>query len=178
MPRSKGAALLAARSDRKSVVVSVPEWGTQIELRAFTARQRAEFIAKGADLKGNRAEQLRLVQPWVIIESAHDSETGEQLFTHEDGDALLERDPAVLDRLSAAALTVSGMGEGSREEAGKGSAPTATGASSSVSLSPSAGEPSPSSSEPSGATSSPSGRSSPRSSRSAPDGKSTARARS
>lgn len=148
---SRGASILAA-SDRKSVRVEVPEWGLTVEVRSLTARARAEFVRLGTLHKGDRAAQLEAVQPWVIVESAYDGETGEQLFTHDQHAALLGMNPEVLDRLSGAAVIVSGLGKDSREEAGKGSAPTPIGASSSASLSLSEAAPSPSSSEPSTAT--------------------------
>lgn len=173
--RSKGAALLAA-SRLPSRVEEVPGLGT-VELRGFTARQRAEFVARGREIT-EKADRLREIQPWVVIQGAHDPETGQPLFGPEDAEALLDSDAAIIDQMSEGILKLSGLAKDAKEEAGKGSAPTATGASSSDSLSPSEAAPSPSSSAPSEAMSSRSGRSSPSSNRSAPEGKSTAPVRS
>lgn len=173
---AKRAAILGL-DDRRKTVVEVPEWDVRIQVRSLTARARAEFIRMAGSVKGDRAAQQEQVLPWVIVECCYDEETGEQLFTHEDHAALLDRHPDVLDRLSAAALIVSGLGETAREEAGKDSAPTPTGASSSGSPLPS-DEPSGSSRPSSTPPSSPSGRSSRSSSRSGRGGKSTEPARS
>lgn len=166
MPESRGASILR-RDDRKHVVIDVPEWGARVRVYSLTAGGRAQFIRMGSELKGDRAAQLERILPWVLVETCHDDETGERLFSHQDHEALLERNPEVLDRLSEAAMDVSGLGKAAREEAGKDSAPTPIGASSSGSPSPSGDAPSPSSSKPSEATSSPSGRSSTSSSPSA-----------
>lgn len=123
---------IAGAADKPKEMVDVPEWGgIKIEMRGLSARERAVFYSKSAEGKENRAHQFEVMQPDLIITLAHDPETGERLFTDADRDMLLDRNPGVLDRLFKAGMRASGMDSDAIDEAGKGSAPTQSGASSS-----------------------------------------------
>lgn len=128
------AAVLAARPARSEVVRG--PGGVEVRVTAMSAGARAELVEMQAGVQGDRHKMLTEIHPALVVATARDVETGELLFTAADREQLMELEPTFLDELAFAALRVSGMDKGAEEEAGKGSAPTLSGASNSALPSP------------------------------------------
>lgn len=108
---------ILAAQDLGSKLVEVPEWGVTLEMRGMDAAT-SEALSDAATEGG---------QSWlrsVIVASAHDPETGEQVFTQDDVDALGAKSSAVIARLWQEALDVSKLSDEARVEAGKDSPST------------------------------------------------------
>lgn len=94
--------------------VAVPEWGGAVWVRTLTAAERDAFEASVNPGKGrkNLANfRARLAVLCVV------DEKGERLFQDEDAAALGRRSAAALDRITDAALRLSGLSEAGQKEA-------------------------------------------------------------
>ena len=107
-------------SDRAKESVEVPEWDVTIEVRSMSAKQRARFATLiDSGVAGDRVEGL-----WtnILTSCCFDPETGEALFDVSDMEWLLEeKSGAVIDRIVAACLEVSGLTPKAVDDAGKSS---------------------------------------------------------
>lgn len=108
-----------AADDIRKEVVEIPEWGCSIEVRSLNGADRARILETGVDAAGNVS--LQSVYPEMVIASAHDPETGEQIFDHSDKDGLMAKNALAIDRIAVVAVKLSGLESDSVDEAGKGS---------------------------------------------------------
>lgn len=92
--------------DIASELVEVPEWGVTIKFRSPTVKTRAELLRLW--MVADTPDPLVLF-PALLMATAVDPETDEPLFREEDREMLLTKSGAVVDRLVAEALKVSGM---------------------------------------------------------------------
>lgn len=96
-----------AAKDIESRMVSVPEWDAVVELRTPTVLRRGEMIAEFMRDDG-KIDYVRMY-PALVVATAYDPETGEQLFTLEDISALSEKSAKALERLGEVAVELAGM---------------------------------------------------------------------
>lgn len=110
---------IIAAKDCRSEVVDVPEWdGVRIEVREVDGLTRAQLAATANN--ESDAERIVRVYPILLGASLYDPETGERLFTTtEQVEELMRKSGHVLDRLALVALRLSGMTDGSVDEAGR-----------------------------------------------------------
>ncbi|MEA4884256.1 MAG: hypothetical protein VB144_11495 [Clostridia bacterium] len=92
--------------DIPSETVEVPEWGKRLLVRGLTGAQRAK-LAKTTDEKGK--VDVERIQPELIIYSVYDPETNQPVFKPTHRDRLNGKFGKALDRLTTAALRVSGL---------------------------------------------------------------------
>lgn len=104
--------------DIESEMVEVPQWGVTVEVRSMDARSR---ISMTQDVSEDGSVSMERLYPDMVIQTAHDPETGERIFGADDRDLLLSKSSAALDILATAAMRVSGMSPTSVDEAGKDS---------------------------------------------------------
>lgn len=95
-------------SDIAQEDVEVPEWDVTIRVMSPTGRERLRLI-QGSMVDGE--VDIEKMTAAVVIATATDPETGEKIFTADDVDALLEKSGKAFERVSAAAMRVSGMNE-------------------------------------------------------------------
>ena len=92
---------ILAASDIERRVVVVPEWGdAKVEVRSPTGADRAKVIA----IINAKDADAQLLYPALLIPSLFDPESGERLFTDDDGEALNAKNGVVLERLATVAL--------------------------------------------------------------------------
>lgn len=109
-------------NDIPKELVKVKEWGIEIEVRGMTGAERTRIldIAMGKDQDVN----LQMVYPEIVIATAFDAETGEQIFTPADRTALLSKSANALDRLATVGMRLSGFTAEATEAMGKDSSET------------------------------------------------------
>ncbi len=109
-------------NDIPKELVKVKEWGIEIEVRGMTGAERTRIldIAMGKDQDVN----LQMVYPEIVIATAFDAETGEQIFTPADRTALLSKSANALDRLATVGMRLSGFTAETTEAMGKDSSET------------------------------------------------------
>jgi|TARA_R110002020_G_scaffold168439_2_gene357270 hypothetical protein len=103
--------------DRISNIIDVEEWDVKIGIRSMTARQRAEMQQNWIDEGEQSATNLYST---VLLHCCFDPDTGEQVFSVDDLEWLLEEKSAqVVDSVAKECLKVSGLAGDSIDEAGK-----------------------------------------------------------
>lgn len=105
-----------AADDLDRETVEVPEWGVTLEVRTPDGATRAKI----AKIVGADEPNVELVYPALLIPTLFDPDTGEQIFTVDDADAVNAKSGLVLERLSEVALRVSGVTQEALEAAKKG----------------------------------------------------------
>ena len=109
--------------------VSVPEFGdATVEVRGMTVRMRADMFG---DVRSEDDVDLKDMYPKLLIATCYDPDTGEQLFSHDDVEAILDLDAQAVDRLAKVAMRMAGVGEEVLDETAKNSATTLSDVSSS-----------------------------------------------
>lgn len=119
---------ILSAQDIPSEPVEVPEWGVTVEVRGMTGAERIRIMDLAMD--GSADLKLQTVYPEIVIATTFDAETGEQIFSPSDRDALLSKSASALDRLALVGMKLSGFTQEASEAAGKGSSETRTDASS------------------------------------------------
>lgn len=104
-------------SDAQVQRLEVPEWGTVVHLRTWTAGERAKFQKFYADTKDSPDFASRL--PAVLAVSSVCDEHGNQQFTQDDVEALMGKRASALDRIAEAVLKLNGIGADAVEDAKK-----------------------------------------------------------
>ena len=117
-----------AIDDIESETLDVTVWGVTVLVKSMTARDRSRMIASSTDGSGNF--NLEDVLPDMVIACTFDPETGERVFLDTDRNALMAKSAAAIEQIAAVAMRLSGMDTTAVDEAGKGSSPTPTAASS------------------------------------------------
>jgi len=115
---------ILAKQDIPSEVVDVPEWGVKVEVRGMTGAERTRIMDKATQNAGD--VNLQFVYPEIVIATAFDPESGEQVFKPSDRDALLAKSATALDRIAAVGMRLSGFTAESSDNLGKDSSATAS----------------------------------------------------
>ena len=101
--------------DIERKIVDVPEWGVKVEVRSPTGADRAAVVA----IVNSPDADAHLLYPALLIPSLFDPETGERLFSEDDGEELNKKNGVVLERLATVALELVAITP-EAVEAGKG----------------------------------------------------------
>jgi hypothetical protein len=113
---------ILAKQDIPSEMVDVPEWGVKVEVRGMTGAERTRIMDKATQNAGD--VNLQFVYPEIVIATAFDPESGEQVFKPGDRDALLAKSATALDRIAAVGMRLSGFTAESADDMGKDSSAT------------------------------------------------------
>lgn len=108
---------ILAADDRKTLVVHVPEWNTDITLRELSGAQREVIEFDVLDSQGRvNTSALRGMRVKLLSMSIVHHETLKPLFGKKDMELLAEKSAVVLDRLFDEAQKLSGLVAGAVEE--------------------------------------------------------------
>ena len=115
---------ILSSNDIPKELVKVKEWNLEIEVRGMTGAERTRILdlAMGKDQEVN----LQMVYPEIVIATAFDKDTGEQIFTPADRTALLSKSANALDRLATVGMRLSGFTAETTDAMGKDSSETVT----------------------------------------------------
>ena len=94
--------------DINGELMDIKEWGVKVEIRTMTARERSRVMENAVDPVSGKTS-ISTIYPEIAIACLYDPETKEPIFTHEDKDALLNKSGAVLEKIAAKAMQLSGM---------------------------------------------------------------------
>ena len=108
---------ILAKQDIPTEMVDVPEWGVKVEVRGMTGAERTRIMDKATQNAGD--VNLQFVYPEIVIATAFDPESGEQVFKPNDRDALLAKSATALDRIAAVGMRLSGFTAESADDLGK-----------------------------------------------------------
>jgi len=115
--------------DIPSETVKVKEWNIEVEVRGMTGAERTRILDLAMDEKNG--VNLQMVYPEIVISTAFDPSTGEQIFSPADRAALLSKSASALDTLATVGMRLSGFTQETSDDLGKDSSVTAIGDSSS-----------------------------------------------
>lgn len=104
-------------------LVAVKEWNIEIEVRGMTGAERTRILDLAVG-EGDGTMNLQMVYPEIVISTAFDIETGEQIFTPADRTALLSKSATALDRLATVGMRLSGFTQETSDDLGKDSSET------------------------------------------------------
>lgn len=105
-------------SDIPKELVTVKEWNVEIEVRGMTGAERTRILDLAVG-EGNGEMNLQMVYPEIVISTAFDAQTGEQIFTPADRTALLSKSATALDRLATVGMRLSGFTQETSDDLGK-----------------------------------------------------------
>lgn len=113
MPLTKEQILAA--NDRRSIEVSVPEWGDTVRLAVMTGTERESFerMWTETDQKLLPQYKVKMLRRCIVDES------GATMFTDADLDLLGQKNALVIDRLFTECMKLNGFQKDSVEEAAK-----------------------------------------------------------
>ena len=108
-------------NDIPKELVKVKEWNIEIEVRGMTGAERTRILdlAQAGD-----GMNLQMVYPEIVISTAFDAETGENIFSPEDRTALLSKSANALDALATVGMRLAGFLAETSNDLGKGSSET------------------------------------------------------
>lgn len=113
---------ILSSNDIPKELVKVKEWNIEVEVRGMTGAERTRIL----DLaQSDGGMNLQTVYPEIVISTAFDPETGEQIFTPQDRTALLAKSANALDSLATVGMRLSGFLADTQNELGKDSSVTA-----------------------------------------------------
>lgn len=106
--------------DTQEERITIPEWDdVELLVRGMSGKERSKFMG---EIKADEDEEPGVVYarmiPAAIVACVHDPDTDEPVFRSEDMDALLDKNAAVLERISQVALRLSGMGKEAEKSLG------------------------------------------------------------
>ena len=110
---------IRSAEDTDSEEYEIPEWGVTVLLVTMSAKQRADIYSA---MSGQ--DDVPIEQFWrsILLGCVRDPEDRTPVFTEDDIDWVLnEKNPDVIQRLSDAALRVSGMDAEAQDRLGKDS---------------------------------------------------------
>lgn len=110
---------IIAANDTAKEMVEIPEWDVTVEVRSMSGAARSVLVQDAANNDGRL--NFSRVLPEIIIGCVFDPTTGEKVFDAADAEILMEKSGAVLDRIIAVAMRLSGFNDGAVDAAGKGS---------------------------------------------------------
>ena len=99
--------------------VHVKEWNCTVEVRSMSGAERTRILDLALSDGGEM--NLQMVYPEVVIASTFDPETGEQVFTPADKDALQAKNAVATDRIAQVGLRLGGFSQEVADEVGKDS---------------------------------------------------------
>lgn len=112
-------AILSAQ-DIKRELVSVPEWGGDVYVRALTGAERDSFEASVVEQRGKKqifhTQDIRA----KLVARAVVDESGNRIFTDTDVKALTQKSASALQRLFEVAQRLSGITEDAVDEMAEG----------------------------------------------------------
>lgn len=112
---------ILAADDLSVEVVDVPEWDVKLEVRSPSAKVRARMVsqamATGED--GESSINFESIYPTLLVACCFDPDTGEQVFTQDDAEAINEKSSAAVEKVAKACLRVSGMADDTEKVLGK-----------------------------------------------------------
>ena len=121
---SELSAKIFAAQDIETQIITVRQWGVDVEVRSMSARDRSRLLASAVENDGR--VNFEQVLPDVVILCTYDPTTGERVFGENDRDALLAKSATAIEQIATTALGLSGMSEDAVDEAGKDLSPTLT----------------------------------------------------
>lgn len=114
--------LILNSNDIPRELVKVKEWNIEVEVRGMTGAERTRIL----DLaQGDGGMNLQMVYPEIVISTAFDPESGEQIFSPADRTALLSKSANALDTLATVGMRLSGFLAETSNDLGKDSSETA-----------------------------------------------------
>lgn len=106
--------------DINGELMEIKEWGVKVEVRTMTTKERARILENAVDPNTGKT-LISNMYPEIAIACVFDPESGEPVFKNEDKDALLDKSGAVLEKIAAKAMQLSGLTEEASASLGKGS---------------------------------------------------------
>jgi len=106
-------------ADSTSEIVDVPEWKLKVEVRSMSGAARANLVQAGA-LQGQLPDMSKFTSD-IVVMCTFDPLTGEQIFTKEDADLIMEKNGSALEKIVTVAMRLSGFSKDAIDAAGKGS---------------------------------------------------------
>lgn len=116
-------------ADTTNEIVDIPEWGVAVEVRSMSGAARASIVQAGA-LQGQLPDMSKFTSD-IVVMCTFDPDTGEQVFTKDDAELVMEKNGSALERIVTVAMRLSGFSKDAIDAAGKGSSSTASADSSS-----------------------------------------------
>lgn len=114
--------LILNSNDIPRELVKVKEWNIEVEVRGMTGAERTRIL----DLaQSDGGMNLQMVYPEIVISTAFDPESGEQIFSPADRTALLSKSANALDTLATVGMRLSGFLAETSNDLGKDSSETA-----------------------------------------------------
>ena len=113
---------ILSSDDVQKEIIEVPQWGVSVAVHGMSGAARTAMIQNAADNDG--VMNFSKMMPDIVIMCTFDPETGEQVFTEDDREALMLKSGAALDFIVNTAMRISGLSPEAADEAGKGSSNT------------------------------------------------------
>lgn len=107
-------------ADIPEELVEIPEWGVTVLVRGLDGKSRTRMLAKAANQESGQVD-LQRIYPELVIACTYDPEERDPLFTSDDEDRVMAKSGAALDRITTAAMRLSGMNGEAVDQAGKDS---------------------------------------------------------
>lgn len=115
-PRILGRDDILSANDAKTEIVSVPEWGGSVIVKALNGEERDRYETSiTIQRKGDISYNLENARAKLVVLSVVD-EDGKQLFTQQDIRALGRKSSAALQRVFLKARELSGLSDDDMEE--------------------------------------------------------------
>jgi len=111
------------KQDIPSEIVKIKEWDTEVKVQGMTGAERTRILDLAMQ-EGDGTMNLQMVYPEIVISTAFDPKTGEQIFTPTDRAALLSKSAVALDRLATVGMRLSGFTQDTADALGKDSSET------------------------------------------------------
>ena len=113
---------ILALADSTSETVNIPEWNLAVEVRSMSGAARAALVQAGA-LQGQLPNMTKFTSD-IVVMCTFDPKTGEQVFTNDDAEAVMEKNGSALEQIVTVAMRLSGFSKDAIDAAGKGSSST------------------------------------------------------
>lgn len=111
---------ILSTEDIPSREVFVPNWGVTVLVKGLSAGERIDLTQAAVD-QVTGSVNLSTVYPDIVVSCCFDPETGEPIFQESDKQDIMKKSSKAIEMLASAGLELSGIGEGSADEAGKDS---------------------------------------------------------
>lgn len=93
--------------DIQTELITVEEWGVQIQVKTMSAKARAKLFSTATDKQGNVIHEK--FQAAMVITCCFDPETGEKLFSEADTEWLMEKSAGPIEQIASVAMRLSGL---------------------------------------------------------------------
>lgn len=113
---------ILAADDLTVEVLDVPEWDVKLEVRSPSAKVRARMVSQAMETNENGESNVNLeaIYPTLMVACCFDPDSGEQVFTADDAEAINSKSSAVVERVAKACLRVAGLSNDTEGTLGKG----------------------------------------------------------